>query len=137
MAHTSVQHDFVRNNLLIIQKDLVVLMGELCVQPEDLGRYVKDGYLLVTPTMTVTLDTLVEDIEKQKVTSKGWATPGATPHGVTLDLARTICRRAERRVCALRDSGELKNAEILVYLNRLSDLLWLFARWLEAKAETK
>jgi cob(I)alamin adenosyltransferase len=51
-----------------------------------------------------------------------------------LDLARTICRRAERRVCALKETGELKNAEIVIYLNRLGDLLWLFARRVETKA---
>ena len=134
LARASVEHDFVRNNLLVIQKDLIVLMGELCVQPEDLPRYVKDGYSLVTPMMTATLDALVGDIEEQNVSSKGWATPGGTPPSAALDLARTICRRAERRVCALKEAGELKNAEIMIYLNRLSDLLWLFARWVETKA---
>jgi len=136
LAHASAHHDFVRNNLLVIQKDLIVLMGELCVQPEDLSRYVKDGYSLVTPAMTATLDALVGEIEEQNVSSKGWATPGATPHSAALDLARTICRRAERRVCGLKETGELKNAEIVIYLNRLSDLLWLFARWVEAKADS-
>jgi cob(I)alamin adenosyltransferase len=52
----------------------------------------------------------------------------------TLDAARTVCRRAERRVCALKESGELRNAEIMIYLNRLGDLLWLFARWVETKS---
>ena len=45
-----------------------------------------------------------------------------------LDVARTTCRRAERRVCALHESGQLDNVEIIVYLNRLSDALWLMAR---------
>jgi len=135
-AHALAKQDFVRNNLLVIQKDLIVLMGELCVQPEDLSRYVKDGYSLVTPTMTATLDALVGEIEEQNVRSKGWVTPGATPPSAALDMARTICRRAERRVCALKEAGELKNAEIVIYLNRLSDSLWLFARWVETKAET-
>ena len=134
VARASAEHDFVRNNLLVIQQDLIVLMGELCVQPEDLSRYVKDGYLLVTPAMTATLDALVGEIEEQNISSKGWATPGATPPGAVLDLARTICRRAERRVCGLKETGELKNAEIVIYLNRLSDLLWLFARWVEAQS---
>jgi cob(I)alamin adenosyltransferase len=136
VAHASAQYDFVRNNLRLIQKDLIVLMGELVVQPEDLARYVKDGYSLVTPAMTATLDVLVGEIEEQNVIPKGWATPGAIPSSAALDLARTISRRAERRVCVLKDSGEMKNAEILVYLNRLSDLLWLFARWMEMKSET-
>jgi cob(I)alamin adenosyltransferase len=136
LAHAAAKHGFVRNNLVVIQKDLIVLMGELCVQPEDLSRYVKDGYSLVTPVMTATLDALVREIEAQNVSAKGWATPGATPLGAALDLARTICRRAERRVCGLKDSGELKNPEIMIYLNRLSDLLWLFARWVESKADS-
>jgi cob(I)alamin adenosyltransferase len=136
VAHASAEHDFVRNNLLVIQRDIIVLMGELCVQPEDLPRYVKDGHSLVTPAMTATLDALVLEIEAQNVSSKGWATPGATPPGAALDLARTICRRAERRVCGLKETGELKNAEIVIYLNRLSDLLWLFARWVETKADS-
>jgi cob(I)alamin adenosyltransferase len=134
VARPSAEHDFVRNNLLAIQKDLIVLMGELCVQSGDLSRYVKDGYSLVTPAMTATLDALVREIEAQNISFKGWATPGATPPSAALDLARTICRRAERRVCALKESGELRNAEIVVYLNRLSDLLWLFARWVETKS---
>jgi len=68
------------------------------------------------------------------VSFKGWATPGATPGAAALDLARSICRRAERRVYDLQAAGELPNAEILIFLNRLSDLLWLFARWVETKA---
>jgi cob(I)alamin adenosyltransferase len=134
VARASAEHDFVRNNLLVIQKDLIALMGELCVQPEDLPRYVKDGYSLVTPAMTAMLDALVREIEAQNISFKGWATPGATPQSAALDLARTICRRAERRICGLKETGELKNAEIIIYLNRLSDLLWLFARWVETKA---
>ena len=55
-----------------IQKDLIVLMGELGVLPEDLPRYVKDGYSLVTPAMTASLDALVKEIESQNVIFKGW-----------------------------------------------------------------
>jgi cob(I)alamin adenosyltransferase len=50
-------------------------------------------------------------------------------------VARTVCRRAERRVFDLQAAGELQNAEILVFLNRLSDLLWLFARLVETQTE--
>ena len=133
VARASAEPDFVRDNLLAIQKDLIVLMGEVGVATEDLPRYTKDGYLLITPAMTAKLDALVHEIEAQNVSSKGWATPGATPSSAALDLARTICRRAERRVCALKEAGELKSPEIIIYLNRLSDLLWLFARRVEAK----
>ena len=135
LARATAKHDFVRDHLFAIQKDLVVLMGELCVQPDDLPRYVKDGYALVTPAITAKLDALVCEIEVQKITFNGWATPGATENSAALDMARTVCRRAERRVCALKDLGEPANSEIIIYLNRLSDLLWLFARWVETQAK--
>jgi cob(I)alamin adenosyltransferase len=134
LARATAEHDFVRGNLLAIQKDLIVLMGEVSVATEDLPRYTKDGYSLITPEMTAKLDVLVREIEAQNISFKGWATPGATAASAALDMARTICRRAERRVCGLKETGELRNAEIVIYLNRLSDLLWLFARWVEAKA---
>jgi cob(I)alamin adenosyltransferase len=111
-------------------------MGELGVLPEDLPRYGRDGHSLVTPAMTAPLDALVVEIESQNVTFKGWATPGATLHSAALDVARTVCRRAERRVCALKESGGPVNAEIIIYLNRLGDLLWLFARWVETKTDS-
>ena len=93
----------------------------------------KDGHSLVAPEHTAKLDKLVPEIEAQKVSFKGWATPGATPLAAALDLARTVCRRAERRVCALQEESKYQNVEIIVYLNRLADLLWLFARWVETK----
>ena len=131
LARATATDDFVTRNLPSIQKDLIVLMGELGTLPEDLPRYVKDGYSVVTPAMTAALEVLVKEIQSQYVTFKGWATPWATLHSATLDVARTVCRRAERRVCALNESGGPVNPEIIIYLNRLSDLLWLFARLVE------
>jgi cob(I)alamin adenosyltransferase len=125
LARATASHGFVKNNLLVIQKDLVTLMGELATAPEDLPRYVKEGFSLVTPAMVAGLDKLVREIES----------PGATAHSAALDVARTVCRRAERRVCELQEANQLRNAEIIVYLNRLADLLWLFARWVETKAK--
>jgi cob(I)alamin adenosyltransferase len=110
-------------------------MGEVGVVLKDLPRYVKDGYSLVTPEMTVKLEKLVKEIEAQNVSFKGWVTPGATENSAALDVARTVCRRAERRVCELKEAGELQNGEIGIFLNRLSDLLWLFARWAESKLD--
>ena len=134
LARATATENFVSENLFWIQKSLVDLMGEVGVLAEDLPRYVKDGYSLVTPEMTAKLEKLVKEIESQNVSFKGWATPGATKNSAALDMARTVCRRAERRVCALKESGELPNAEIVIYLNRLSDLLWLLARWVETKS---
>lgn len=137
MARATATGNIIAENLLAIQKDLIVLMGELCVQPEDLKRYFGDGYLPVTTEMTAKLEKWVKEIESQNVSFKGWATPGATKSSAALDLARTICRRAERRVYDLKETDELKNGEILIYLNRLSDLLWLCARWVETKPDSR
>jgi cob(I)alamin adenosyltransferase len=135
LARATATEKFVSENLFWIQKSLVDVMGEVGVLTEDLPRYAKDGYSLVTPEMTAKLEALVKEIESQNVSFKDWATPGATQNSAALDVARTICRRAERRVFDLSEAGELKNAEIIIYLNRLSDLLWLFARWAEAKSD--
>jgi hypothetical protein len=63
-------------------------MGELAVIPEDLSRYVKDGYSVVAPAMTVKLDALVREVEAQKISFKGWATPGATVTSAALWMWR-------------------------------------------------
>ena len=133
MARATAEDDFVTQNLLAIQKELVILMGELATTPEDLERYVKDGYTVVTPEMTARLEKLAKEIEGQNITFHGWATPGGNLASAALDVARTICRRAERHVCGLEETRQLHNAELLIYLNRLSDLLWLLARWVETK----
>lgn len=131
LVRATVEHDFVRDNISLIQKDLIVLMGELATAVDDLPRYVSDGFSLVTADLTAKLDKLAQEIEAQKISYQGWATPGASVHSAALDLARTTCRRAERRVCALQEADQLQNSEIIIYLNRLADLLWLFARWAE------
>lgn len=136
VARAASDQEFVRRNLLAVQKDLVVLMGELATLVEDRDRYVKDGYKLVESGMTTVLDGLVKEIEAQKISFTGWATPGETRPAAALDVARTVCRRAERHVCGLHEARELENPEIIVYLNRLSDVLWLLARWEESRAES-
>jgi cob(I)alamin adenosyltransferase len=134
VARAQATEPFLQENLLSIQKDLVVLMGELATGVDDLERYVKDGFHRVTPELTARLDALVAEIEAQKVSFKGWATPGGTVVSAALDVARTTGRRAERRVVALQEAGQLDNSEIIIFLNRLSDLLWLMARWVETRA---
>ena len=134
MARASNGAGFVGENLLVIQKDLVTFMGEMATLPEDLERYQKDGFQVVSAALTEKLDRLVTDIEGQGISYRGWATPGANMAAGSLDFARTVCRRAERGVQALVEAGEIQNREMIVFLNRLSDVLWLMARWVETKA---
>lgn len=131
LARATATHDFVRQHLLAVQQDLVILMGELATLPEDFPRYLKDGFKQLDAGFVLKLDALVKEIESQKVSFSGWATPGANVNSAALDVARTTCRRAERRVCGVHQDGQLQNADIIIYLNRLSDALWLLARWVE------
>ena len=120
-----------REHLEAIQKDLIVLMGELATAAEDLERYRRDGFSQVASPMTARLESLIHHLEGHTTPFRGWAMPGGNSVAAALDFARTVCRRAERRVCALHESGQVRNPEILVYLNRVSDLLWLMARGAE------
>lgn len=119
-----------------IQKELVILMGELSVPVEDRERYRADGFDFVDARMVERLTARIDDLEQNhRLNYKHWATPGATKASACLDLARTVCRRAERTVVALQEIGAIPNGEIVRYLNRLSDLCWLYARWVETGVE--
>jgi cob(I)alamin adenosyltransferase len=121
--------------VLAIQRELVTLMGEVAVAAEDRARYAEKGFYFVTAEMTAALTAEIDQLEQtEHISYAGWATPGATQASATLDFARTVCRRAERAVCACREAGLPVSDEIIRYLNRLSDLCWLWARWVETKA---
>lgn len=120
-----------------IQKALVGLMGELAVAPEDLHRYETDGYARLQDADLDLLDRQIEKMEKAAPKAKGWSTPGGTTAGAALDLARTVCRRAEREVWKLEKAQGSIRSLVPRYLNRLSDLLWLLERATETKAPKK
>ena len=132
LARAHAQLVFIQTALLVIQKQLVALMGELAVAHEDRKRYANDKYPKLTPEMLHHLDELVARIEGEKITFEGWATPGASVASAALDVARTVCRRAERLVARLAVVNQIDLLEIK-YLNRLSDLLWLLARYTETQ----
>ena len=135
VARAALPDPLVTEKILTIQKELVVLMGELAVATEDRARYTAGGFQFVDAGMVDRLTAHIDDLEKNhRISYEGWATPGATPGSAALDMARTICRRAERQVLALGESGLPVNGEIVRYLNRLSDLCWLWARWVETRA---
>lgn len=135
MARAIVAEPFVTDAIFAIQKELVLLMGELAVLPEDRERYTSGGFHFVERAMVDALTARIDDLEKNhQISYQGWATPGATLASATLDVARTVCRRAERHVAVLAETNPPVNGEILRYLNRLSDLCWLWARWLETRA---
>ena len=132
LVRVSATDSFIAEQVLAVQKELILVMGEMATAREDLERYTNDGYLLTTSAMVDRLTAVIDDLEKDKLLHfKGWAIPGSTMVSAALDIARTTCRRAERRVAALMEENAGYNREILRYLNRLSDLCWLLARYSE------
>jgi cob(I)alamin adenosyltransferase len=135
LARAHAELPLVRDELFAVQKQLVTLMGELAVAPEDLARYrASEKYPKLEPGALAQLDELVARIEGGKITYDGWATPGASVASAALDVARTVCRRAERRVVELSGEGDVNDLTIR-YLNRLSDVLWLMARYTETAVQ--
>jgi len=129
LARAGATQPLIGDSLLRIQKELVGLMGELSTLVEDMPRYIKDGFALITADSVERLDQIAAKLEAEIPPFKDWVMPGANPASAALDFARTICRRAERHVCSL----ETHNPHIISYLNRLSDVLWLMARSFETK----
>ncbi|HYY12990.1 MAG TPA: cob(I)yrinic acid a,c-diamide adenosyltransferase [Chthoniobacterales bacterium] len=133
-ARSISEEDFVNQQILATQKELIIIMGELSTLPEDRERYTRDRFNLTGSEMVERLTRVVVDLEKdESLYPKDWVIPGATAASAAFDFARTICRRAERRVIELRE----QNPEILRYLNRLSDWCWILARYLEKQARNK
>lgn len=123
---------FVSDEILAAQKDLIVVMGELATAPSDRERYAKDGFHVTTPVMVGRINAVIVDLEKdESLYPKDWVIPGGTRVSAALDFARATCRRAERHITALSTSDVKFNVEILRYLNRLSDLCWVLARYIE------
>jgi cob(I)alamin adenosyltransferase len=80
------------------------------------------------------LTQLVYQIEGTEGILSDWSIPGAHRESAAYEMGRTVCRRAERAAVRLLESGEEVHPEVLAYLNRLSDLVWLFGRLIEHTA---
>jgi cob(I)alamin adenosyltransferase len=112
-----------------IQRDLFRVSATLATAPEC-----RLGAGPVTEAMVGELTRQVHELESAEGLLADWSVPGEEVAAAAYDLARTICRRAERAIVRLKDSGEEVESAVLAYVNRLSDLLWLYARKVEAAA---
>lgn len=112
-----------------IQRELFQIGSSLATPPES-----RKLQVAVTPEMVDGLTNQVYEIESTEGLLSDWSVSGEHVAAAAYDLARTVCRRAERNVVRFTESGEALNPNIVPYLNRLSDLLWLFGRKLELQA---
>jgi cob(I)alamin adenosyltransferase len=110
-----------------LQRELFVVGAELATHLDRRPR-LTDGATRVTADMVASLEGEIDAIEAGHEMPAEFVIPGETPAGAALDLARTIVRRAERRSVALAEAGGLPESQVVPYLNRLADLLFVMAR---------
>lgn len=115
----------VKSTILQIQEHTFLLNAELATTLYDNVSLPKKR---IGQDQLAFLQNIVDEIENNYDFLRNWAIPGDNWNGALFDMARTICRRAERHVVALDRKNMLDNKYILQYLNRLSDVLWLMAR---------
>jgi cob(I)alamin adenosyltransferase len=115
--------------LLAIQRELFPVASSISRKPGG-RRPIPD----IDAEMVARLDAFVADLEARPGLVIDWTVPGALRESSFFETARTVCRRAERATVRLASAGEPVQKNALAYLNRLSDVLWLCARALEAAA---
>lgn len=113
--------------ILRLQRELFVVGAELATHVERRKR-LAGGTTRVTAEMVSALESEIDELETLVEQPKEFVLPGETTLGAALDLARTTVRRAERRAVALAEAGGLPDSQVVPYLNRLADLLFVMAR---------
>jgi cob(I)alamin adenosyltransferase len=112
------------------QRELFTVGAELATDPAEYAKLQKH-FSVVTPEMTTAIEEEIDSLAELVELPRAFIIPGATAGSAALDVARTTLRRAERRAVALNDDDALKNPEVLRYLNRAADLLFILARYEE------
>lgn len=113
-----------------IQNDLFDLGADLCTPPTP--DEAPDAALRVTASQVERLETEIDAMNAELAPLNSFILPGGSPASAYLHMARTVTRRAERLICALAQEENV-GAQAIAYANRLSDHLFVMARWLNAK----
>jgi len=123
-----------RSLILNLQRGLFVVGADLATNPDERHR-LQAGVSVVDAGMVEELESTIDRLVADHPLPREFIVPGANPVSAALDLARGTVRRAERRSVEMRDAGRPVNEYALQYLNRLSDLLFVMARWQAGGAE--
>ena len=128
LARALSQDGRVKEILLELGREMFTVGAELATDP-DQYKHLTDNFAVVTSDMVSRLETLIDELNDQIDLPSAFIIPGASAGSGALDLARGLLRTSERRVVALQEQGMLANLEVLRYLNRLGDLLFMLARY--------
>jgi cob(I)alamin adenosyltransferase len=117
-----------RDFLAKVQAALVALMGEVACDEGDAEGHGRSDFARLGEGDLLLLDGQLAALEARKIRFEGWATPGANAEALAFDRARVAARRAERCLAAMPRAGRTVRPLVLMWSNRLSDVLWLMAR---------
>jgi len=129
LARSLCENTDLRKATAAIQRELFRVGSALATPAES-----RKPQVPVTPEMVDALTDQIHQIESIEGVLSDWSVSGEHTAAAAYDVARTVCRRAERNVVRLVEAGEGVDSNVLAYLNRLSDLIWLFGRKLEFDA---
>ena len=134
VSRSLLKHPKTKTNLKKIQKDLFVIGAEVSTKPHFLKRLKHR----MDQDHVDWIEKWIQQLENKNCFKRSsFCLPGENFIASTLDVSRTIARRAERQAVYLSKRKQLRNRFILIYLNRLSDLLYLLARYCERGARGK
>ena len=128
LARSLCEDEEVRDAIATVQLDLFKVGAELATDVNS-RHLLKKHFMPVTPEMVEELESRIDGLQSRMELPRAFILPGASPGSSALDLARALVRRAERLVVGLERSGLLGNVEVLRYLNRLADYLFVLGRY--------
>ena len=120
----------VKDTTLRIQRELFIVGAELATDKEKRNK-LEDGKTRVTESMIKTLEKDIDFLTEKNGIPTYFVVPGENVISAKFDWARVVSRRAERKCVRWQKHLEIDDSEVVVYLNRLSDLLWMLAREFE------
>ncbi len=118
--------------ILRLQDDIFIAGAELATAPEAAAR-LEDGVSRTTEAMVAELEGLIDRYMSEVELPPQFVIPGGNQLSAALDVARTVVRRAERRISALAEEGELASDTVIHFVNRASDLVYAMARWADVE----
>jgi len=127
VVRASTRNPLIKDTIMAVQKDLLVMGAELSTLPEDLPKLSRR----IDAVDAKRIEDLIDDLQRNVKLKNEFIYPGETVISAYIDVARTIIRRAERKAAKLKSEGLVDNPHIHQYLNRLADMLFTLARYEE------